>query len=78
MEVDIAENGMVKTPTQKQVTFNDTPEIAELNIDLRPQFDGTTSELSIGLGAVSPSKLKKATDKDRHSKTGRRGLPKKG
>eukprot|EP00731_Ephydatia_muelleri_P021091 Em0013g818a len=66
---EVAESYARQTPTQKQVTFNDTPEIAELNIDLRPQFDGTTSELSIGLGAVSPSKLKKATDKDRHSKT---------
>ena len=79
MEVDVAaENGLVRTPTQKQVTFNDTPEIAELNIDLRPELDGMTSGLSLGLGAVSASKLKKAVDKDRHSKTGRRGLPKKG
>lgn len=78
MEVDVAaENGMARTPTQKQVTFNDTLEIAELNIDLRTQLGDTTSELSLGLGATSPSKLK-AAEKDRHSKTGRRGLPKKG
>ena len=72
-----ADNGLGRAVTQKQVTFNDTPEIAELNIDLCPQVDGSTTE-NPSLGAMSPSKLKKAVEKDRHSKTGRRGLPKKG
>ena len=72
-----ADNGLGRSVNQKQVTFNDTPEIAELNIDLRPQFDGTTTgQVSVSNG--SPSKLKKTVEKDRHSKTGRRGLPKKG
>ena len=31
-----------------------------------------------GMKPLSPSKLKKMSEKDRHSRTGRRGMPKKG
>ena len=40
--------------------------------------DGETSAVSSTAKPPSPSKLKKMADKDRHSRTGRRGQPKKG
>ena len=41
--------------------------------------DGEDSTICGEVGKpLSPSKLKKMMDKDRHSRTGRRGLPKKG
>lgn len=41
--------------------------------------DATTNALSGEIAKpLSPSKLKKMMDKDRHSRTGRRGIPKKG
>lgn len=50
-----------------------------------PKIDtsGSTSNGSLGSPTqgtkpLSPSKLKKLAEKDRHSRTGRRGMPKKG
>ena len=48
-----------------------------------PKLELTTGEDATGNGGdvgkpASPSKLKKMMEKDRHSRSGRRGLPKKG
>lgn len=40
--------------------------------------NGSLASPTMGPKPLSPSKLKKLADKDRHSRTGRRGMPKKG
>lgn len=40
--------------------------------------NGTSGSPTQGTKPLSPSKLKKLSEKDRHSRTGRRGMPKKG
>lgn len=46
-------------------------------LDLVQNEDPSTVGVDVSK-PLSPSKLKKMMDKDRHSRTGRRGLPKKG
>lgn len=40
--------------------------------------NGALVSPTVGPKPLSPSKVKKLADKDRHSRTGRRGMPKKG
>lgn len=74
---------------QPKVHFSDSitvDETIKTTFDLRPKHKArrrlrvTVVENSeqTATKPISPSKLKKIAEKDRHSRTGRRGLPKKG
>ena len=74
---------------QPKVHFSDSitvDETIKTTFDLRPKHKArrrlrvTVVENSEQTASkpISPSKLKKIAEKDRHSRTGRRGLPKKG
>ena len=77
------------TLVQPKVHFSDSitvDETVKTTFNLRPKHKARrrlrvavveTGEQTV-TKPISPSKLKKIAEKDRHSRTGRRGLPKKG
>lgn len=92
MEIDMPPqvNGLLNgaTSTQARVHFSDENDVKTIDktIDLRPKHKArrrarvpkSEDAEQTPTKPISPAKLKKIAEKDRHSRTGRRGLPKKG
>ena len=92
MEVDIPQvNGFSELPSSspKRVQFNNEVTVHK-SVEIRPKHkarrraklpkidvDGEQSPPQLQK-PLSPARLKKISEKDRHSRTGLRGLPKKG